>query len=354
MRMDREVEGVREVSDHADEQAEAIAAGAPSPASDGPDQDDDRTRDGDPSGQREGATGEAPGVPEPAAPPKLAFPKQSPLFHAQHSERYARQELIKTYEAQFGCRLIVFIDVIFPDSVTPFEELIFDADPQEDLHLLLDTPGGDGETAVRLARSAQARCRELTVIVPNQAKSAGTLLVMGAHHVLMGPTSDLGPVDPQFPSPQGPGLYSAKDLIAAVDQADAAIAANPESYPLYVSLLADVTAVMVQEARSALLRSEDLVREALRSNPARPETKVDELTKALKESLIDLPRDHGAIFGAKDAEDSGLPVIHADVSGDQWRLIWRLWAKYFALSHYVTEGRLASQTMPRYDESVSP
>jgi hypothetical protein len=34
--------------------------------------------------------------------------------------------------------------------VTLFEEMIFDADPSEDIHLLLDTPGGDGETAVRL------------------------------------------------------------------------------------------------------------------------------------------------------------------------------------------------------------
>jgi len=98
------------------------------------------------------------------------------------------------------------------------EDLVFEASSSEDLHLMLDSPGGDGETAVRLVRSAQARCRELTIIVPNQAKSVATLLAMGAHHILMGPTSDLGPVDPQFPfpNPSGRGLYSAKDLIAAV------------------------------------------------------------------------------------------------------------------------------------------
>jgi len=100
------------------------------------------------------------------------------------------------------------IDVIFPDSVTYFEELISDANPAEDLHLLLDTPGGDGETAIRPVRSAQARCRELTVIVPNQAKSAGTILAIGAHWIIMGPASDLGPVDPQFMDPSRTGaLY---------------------------------------------------------------------------------------------------------------------------------------------------
>lgn len=35
-----------------------------------------------------------------------------------------------------------------------FEELLHDADPFEDLHLLLHSPGGDGETAIRIARAA--------------------------------------------------------------------------------------------------------------------------------------------------------------------------------------------------------
>ncbi|MFI4991421.1 MAG: serine dehydrogenase [Solirubrobacterales bacterium] len=235
--------------------------------------------------------------------------------------------------------------MLFPDVVTVFEELVHDADPNQDLHLLLDTPGGDGETAIRVVRSAQARCRELTVIVPNQAKSAGTILLIGAHHVLMGPTSDLGPVDPQFPTQKG--LYSAKDLIAAVERAETTLAQNPDSYPLQVALLADFSAVMVQQARSALDRSGDLVREALRSNPDRTAEEVDTLAKALREKLIDLPQDHGAVFGAKDAEEVGLPVIHADPRGDQWRAVWELWSKYFDLECFVCEGRLASQVSPR-------
>ena len=179
----------------------------PEPPADSGWGDKDRARDGDPEGgQRQDQGGKAGGVPDPAPDPSLAFPSQTPLFHAAHADRYARQGLIKQYEKRFGaCRLVVLIDVLFPESVTFFEETIFDADPNEDLHLLLDTPGGDGETAVRLVRSAQARCRELTVIVPNQAKSAGTLLLMGAHCILMGPTSDLGPVDPAVPVADGVG-----------------------------------------------------------------------------------------------------------------------------------------------------
>ena len=67
---------------------------------------------------------------------------------------------------------MVIKDVLFSRSVTPFEETLYDANPSEDLHVLLSTPGGDGETALRLIRQAQSRCKELTVVVPDQAKSA--------------------------------------------------------------------------------------------------------------------------------------------------------------------------------------
>lgn len=241
----------------------------------------------------------------------------------------------------------MLVDVLFLDCITLFEELIADASPEQDLHLLLDTPGGDGETALRLIRSAQARCREFTVVVPNQAKSAGTLLAMGAHHILMGPTSDLGPVDPQFPSPSGRGLYSAKDLIRAVDNAEAAIAKSPETYPLHVSLFADVTGVMVQEARSALDRTTDLVREALAGNPTRTSEEVDQLADAVKKKLIDQPQDHGAVCCAADVESMGLPVTNVDPQSDQWREIWLLWAKYYELDAAVAEGRTASQISRR-------
>lgn len=313
------------------------------------DEREDRESAGDPEEHREGQGREALGVPDESQAP-LAFPRQTPLFHAQHAERYARQDLIRAYEARFGCRLVVMIDVIFPYSVTLLEELIAGASPDEDLHLLLDSPGGDGETAVRLVRSAQSRCRELTVIVPNQAKSAGTILAIGAHKILMGPTSDLGPVDPQFQQLDRPGLYSAKDLIAAVENAEQAIAANPDTYPLHVSLLADVTAVMVQQARSALERTDDLVKEALASHPDRPTGDVESIAAALKEKLIDLPRDHGAVFNATDAHKAGLPVEEIDPNSDQWRIIWQLWTKYFALgagAASIYEGRLASQVVHR-------
>ena len=249
--------------------------------------------------------------------PSSADPPQSPFFRSLNADRYARQSMITAYEARHGCRLAVMAGPIIDDSIVLFQDLIYDANPQEDIHLLLASPGGDGEVAVRLARSIQSLCREFTIIVPNQAKSAATLLALGAHHILMAPHSDLGPVDAQIFLRDR--WVAAKDVIAAVDNADAKVDANPETYPFHVSLLAELTHIIVQQSRSALARSQDLLIEALRSNPDRSPDKITELTDALNDLLVDRPQTHSAIFGAEDARKSGLPIIDADLTGEQWQ-----------------------------------
>ena len=110
----------------------------------------------------------------------------SPFYDALHASWYERRNMIRAYEAKNHCRLVVMIDSLRPDSVTAFEETLYDADPKDDLHVMLVTPGGDGETALRLVQQAQSRCAELTAVVPDQAKSAGTLFVLGADPHLYG------------------------------------------------------------------------------------------------------------------------------------------------------------------------
>lgn len=291
---------------------------------------------------RDAPEGEAAPVQQPSAP----FPVgagRSPLFFAQHAARYQRQQLIRDYQETYDCRLVVMIGPIFGYSIEYFEELIFDASPGRDLHLMLSSPGGDGEVAVRLVRAAQARCRRLTVIVPDQAKSAATLLSLGAHEILMGPTSDLGPVDPQFQFGEF-DLVSAKDIIAAVERALNDVAERPDTYALHSALLAEVNALKVEQARSALARTDDLVREALQSNPDRTGQQTEDLVKALHEPLIEAPKDHAAIFGAEYAQALGLPVTICDPASDQWRHIWQLWMLYYALGPaQIYENERASQ-----------
>jgi ClpP class serine protease len=274
--------------------------------------------------------------------------ERTPLFHAQNEARYQRQELIERYEAANDCRLVVLIGPIFAGSVTVFEELLVDVGVSPKLHLLLQSPGGDGEAAVRIARSAQARCDEFSVIVPDIAKSAGTLLALGADHIIMGSTSDLGPVDPQIMVKPNAPFVAAKDIIKSVEDAAKAVQEQPDTYALYSALLSDVSALMLQQARSTLARGADLLKEALSSMKSRKPAAVDDLANRLKPLLIDAPNSHGAIFGIKEAAAAGLPVVQLDPQCDQWKLIWVLWTRYFNLAgtNLCFESRRASQIIP--------
>lgn len=270
----------------------------------------------------------------------------TPLFQAQHEPRYRRQNAIRDYQETYNCNLVVMIDQIQSESVTYFAELIHGLDTSRDLHLMLCSPGGDGETAVRLARMAQAASDRFIVLVPESAKSAATILALGAHEIVMGPTSDLGPIDPQIFVPDR-GFVGAKDLIAAVDRAVDEVDKRPNTYPLHAAMLGGIEATSVQFARSALSRTADLARQAISSNPSRKKAAVDKLFQSIKEPLIELPHTHGAVIGADEAKRAGLPVLELSPSCTHWQHIWTLWTQYFAIGPIVRlkayEGARASQ-----------
>lgn len=296
----------------------------------------------------DGAQAPAAGPDVPAGGPEGPLDARfyTPLFQAQHEGRYRRQDLIRLYQERFDCNLVVMIDQIQAKSVTYLAETLHGLDTTKDLHLLLCSPGGDGETAVRLARMAQASCRRFVVLVPEAAKSAATILALGAHEIVMGPTSDLGPIDPQVLITNR-GYFSAKDLIAAVEEALRDVSERPDTFPLHAAMLAGLDSTAVQFARSALARTGDLARQALGSNPDRDDAEISALCEMIDKPLITAPHSHAAVIGAQEAALAGLPVSQLGPDSPQWQAIWALWTRYFTLGDIawvsVYEGVRASQ-----------
>ncbi len=64
--------------------------------------------------------------------------------------------------------------------------------------LLLNSPGGSASDAYRLACRINQWCGSFSVIVPGRAKSAATLLSLGASRIVLGSLGELGPLDPQL------------------------------------------------------------------------------------------------------------------------------------------------------------
>ena len=67
--------------------------------------------------------------------------------------------------------------------------------------LFLTTPGGDPHAAYRIIRVLRARYKKVILGVSGPCKSAGTLICVGAHELVMSESGELGPLDVQLAKP---------------------------------------------------------------------------------------------------------------------------------------------------------
>ena len=84
------------------------------------------------------------------------------------------------------------------------------------IDIILETPGGSGETAEDIVKLLRGKYQKVGVIVPGMAKSAGTLIAMAADEILMDAMSALGPIDAQI-SWQGK-QFSADALLEGMEK----------------------------------------------------------------------------------------------------------------------------------------
>ena len=64
--------------------------------------------------------------------------------------------------------------------------------------ILLVTLGGDADSAYRIVQFLRRSYDKVTVFVPGVCKSAGTLICLGAHEVVIAEAGELGPLDVQI------------------------------------------------------------------------------------------------------------------------------------------------------------
>lgn len=84
--------------------------------------------------------------------------------------------------------------------------------------LLLDSPGGSADAAYRLARLLRNQCGSFTVAIPRYAKSAATLLALGADRILMHPYAEMGPLDAQLEDPDREDFSSALNEVQSLER----------------------------------------------------------------------------------------------------------------------------------------
>ncbi len=133
---------------------------------------------------------------------------------------------VRAAEKELGMRVFCMIDpgtatgpdLFHPDRLEKIIEGIRTNARGEQVAILLHSPGGDANTAYRIAKLLMRHCGGYHVIIPSWAKSAATLFSLGAERILFDECAELGPLDVQVADAERERFISALEVVQSLDR----------------------------------------------------------------------------------------------------------------------------------------
>jgi hypothetical protein len=197
--------------------------------------------------------------------------------------------------------------------------------------LMLSSPGGDGLAAERIINTCRSYSEtgEYWALIPAKAKSAATLISFGASKIMMGDSSELGPVDPQYRTIEDgqPKFFSVHNVITSYDELFEKATQTTGNLEPYIQQLQRYDARQIQEFKSAQSLTEDLAIKALHTGMMKSldETAIKQkirlfLTPAVKIS-------HGRPIYWQEARDCGLEIDFLDIKAVIWQKVYELYVR---------------------------
>jgi hypothetical protein len=242
--------------------------------------------------------------------------------------------MIKAIEATTGCPLICYVAgiaaAIDRDDTMGFVDLLHNIEPNHDLDFLLHTPGGDADAADKLITMVRNKVGtgRMRIIVPDYAKSAGTLMVLAAEVVRMSDTSELGPIDPQVMRSDGNNriAHSVFSYLDAYETHCEKLRENPNDIPARI-MLSKIDPAMLKQFEAAKERARKCAEMQLRRGMFRNGGNWSETVSALLGDKHHRWLSHGEPISWNDAKDPriGLSVEYLPPESEEWRRYWQLY-----------------------------
>ncbi len=111
-------------------------------------------------------------------------------------------ELVQGFIAKYNTDLYLFSGQITYATASEFVDAVCrKVKPKPTALLYMTTPGGDPHAAYRIIRALRAKYAKVRLAIAGPCKSAGTLIAIGAHELVMADTGELGPLDVQLSKP---------------------------------------------------------------------------------------------------------------------------------------------------------
>jgi len=199
------------------------------------------------------------------------------------------------------------------------------------LALILNSPGGDGLAAERIIKICRSYSKtgEYWAIVPSKAKSAATIICFGASRILMGNTSELGPIDPQLAIADGKSLkrFSVYNIIMSYNHLFQRAVSEKGNLQPYLQQLANYDEREIAEFQRALDLSEDIAIKALASGMMKGKSR-DSIRKKIEVFLTpEETKTHGRAIYTEEAKKCGLKIENKDLKGKFWSSVYELYIR---------------------------
>ena len=162
-------------------------------------------------------------------------------FHSSIEEisKLRRGKAVIVYASAFLQKRVHSQDISINDEdINGFMSIIKGLDCSKGLTLILHTPGGSPYAAEAIVNYLREKFKEIEVIVPTYAMSAGTMIALGADQIIMGKHSFLGPIDPQFIFKDR--SISAHSIKSQFDRAKEDYGKDPQSVNIWIPILSSL------------------------------------------------------------------------------------------------------------------
>ena len=275
--------------------------------------------------------------------------------------RWRRKWLIRSIEKRTGAVLLCQVSnvqvsngpLIDSADAVHLLRLLEGVEPGVSIGLLLNSPGGNVDAAEKLIHllrqtvspESGERSGQLEVIVPDAAKSAATLMALGADRILMSDSSELGPIDPQIRLEERGTVEqcSVFDYLGAYEAAVQRVSNDPDN-PIFRADFARFDSIVVEAMRQQVTRTRQIAERLLTRLGINPTRAPD--------ALLDRQRfpSHGQMIGWRDARDIGLDQVeYMDPRTPLWRMYGRLYRELRTAAGHkkkVFESRRLSLIVP--------
>ncbi|MEN3221717.1 S49 family peptidase [Mycolicibacterium porcinum] len=195
--------------------------------------------------------------------------------------------------------------------------VIHGMDWNKGLAIILHTPGGQTNATETVVSYLRSKFSDVEVIVPAFAMSAGTMIGLSADRIVMGRQSQLGPIDPQLPLPNGLQI-SARAVVEQFDRAKADVLGNQLAAHVWAPVLQSMGPSLLQEAQNALDYSENMVARWLAKGMFKEKKHPDKHGAKVAKHFNDASthKSHGRRIDRDEARLQGVVVEHLEDSQD--------------------------------------